>query len=864
MFTPGAQRSYLGLLAVLLGFAVLSHGGIPLTNWNVCLLMLGLLAAVYWLRTPNADLAPPLDPWLAWAAVLLPLYIAFQLVPLPVPLLRVLSPARAELLDALAHVAGPLGFAPISITPAVTSTYLLRIIGYTLVFLLIRELAWHARKQHSWTPVIPLLGIAAMEAALGLAQSASNDESIQGTYGNKNHFAGLLEMVLPIAVACGLALITGRRSRGNSSASRALTGGAVLLLAALIIVGLVASLSKMGYVAGLSGLLVMGVLALWTVLRGWRRWLAVTGLAAVFLFGLVFLPSDELMRAFGSLFSDEWATGEGRLPIFINALGLIRSYPLLGCGLGNFQTGFLKFQTAIIDKDFTFAHNDYLQLASELGLFGGVIVAVLMLAIFSKAVRAAIQSQDRIGRFLGLGCVGALTSIGVHSLADFNTYIPANALVLAWIAGIAASLRAQPSAGARERAILGPGFFRKFALALSAVLLIYAPARILFETSYRSDPHAERLFCQFGICDTDAVLQKLAVAHNGNVTELPAAELIAALRRDPASPVRWCDLGEALASRRQLDQARYCFSNALALGPYVPIVLTRASHFYFDQHDEKGALEQNARVLERTAAYDASIFAWYAEKKFPVALVLSHGLAGDRRASQAYLGYWMAQDNVDNVTTVWNWIASHSFADERRARDYVNFLFRHEQYENAAQSWARFLGDHRDGYLDSNWLYNGDFESEPQGLALDWRMEGLADDVEVVRDATVAHTGAHSLRIHFAGKTNVNYGQTFETAFVTPGAYRFEAFVRTEGITTDQGIGFHLYSETPRLDVKTEKLLGTSGWRKIEQVITLPAGARLLQVRIIREPSLKFDSLVSGTAWIDTVRLVRLDQHARP
>jgi putative inorganic carbon (hco3(-)) transporter len=859
MSTRLSRQLSLGFATVALLYSVLDLGGQDLIGWNISLFILAMGAIVYWLRAPAEDLAPAVDPWIGSLTLLLLLFIAFQLIPLPVFLLRILSPTRAGLVDNLAQVAPPSTFAPLSITPAVTSLYFLRVAGCTLAFVLLRELAWHARQHRSWAPAVPLIAIAAIEAIIGLAQSAGAAEagSVSGTYANKNHFAGLLEMVLPIAVACGLALITGRRSRSSSSTSRAFAGGAVLVLAAVIIVGLVASLSKMGYVAGLSGLLVMGALALGTLLRGWRRWLAVAGLAAVFVFGLIFLPSDDLMRAFGSLFADELTTGEGRLPIFISALGLIRSYALVGCGLGTFRTGFLKFQTTTIDEAFTYAHNDYLQLASELGLVGFLIVAALMLAIFSMAVRAAIRGEDRVGRFLGLGCVGALTAIGVHSLADFNTYIPANALVLAWIAGIAASLRAQPAP--QEHATPPRNFFRPLALTLSAVLLVYAPAWILFETSYRSDPRAERLFCRFGICDTDAVLDQLAAAHGGNRAALPTGELVAALGRDPAEPVRWCDLGEALARRRQLEQARHCFSNALALGPYVPTVLIRASDFYFDQHDEKLALEQNARVLEKTSTYDDSIFQWSRAKNIPVADVLSHGLGSDGRAAQAYLRYWIALDKVENATAVWNWSLARSLADEKLARDYANFLFGHEQYETAAQSWARFLGAHRAGYLDTNWLYNGDFESEPEGLAFDWRMEGLGDDVEVARDASVAHTGTHSLRIHFAGKTNVNFGNTFETSFVTPGTYRFEAFVRTEGITTDQGIGFQISSETPRLDIKTEKLVGTNGWKKIERVITVPSGAPLLQVRVIREASLKFDSLIAGTAWVDSVRLVKLN-----
>jgi hypothetical protein len=35
--------------------------------------------------------------------------------------------------------------------------------------------------------------------------------------------------------------------------------------------------------------------------------------------------------------------------------------------------------------------------------------------------------------------VGALLAIGLHSLVDFNLYIPANALAVAWLAGLAVS-----------------------------------------------------------------------------------------------------------------------------------------------------------------------------------------------------------------------------------------------------------------------------------------------------------------------------------------------------------------------------------------------------------------------------------------
>jgi hypothetical protein len=81
--------------------------------------------------------------------------------------------------------------------------------------------------------------------------------------------------------------------------------------------------------------------------------------------------------------------------------------------------------------------------------------------------------------------------------------------------------------------------------------------------------------------------------------------------------------------------------------------------------------------------------------------------------------------------------------------------------------------------------------------------------------------------------------------------------VRTERLTTDEGIGFRILDPTAasRLDVKTERVTGTSDWRKIDQVFEVRPQTRLIQIQVVRQPSLKFDNNISGTVWIDTVQL---------
>lgn len=850
-----SQWMPLGVLAIALGYAVLHGGGRSPVDWNVSMLLIGLVALVHWLRTNPAERAPSVGPWLGGALVLAPAYVASQLVPLPLFLLGILSPMRAQTVVSLGTVMPAPAFASLSVNGAVTFAHLLNIITYTISFLLVREIVWRFRQRRSWAAASPLIAIAAIEAGLGLWQAAGGAH-VQGTYRNKNHFAGLLEMVLPMTVAYAIALLTEKRFRGASRGLRALGGCAVLGIAGVILLGLGHSLSRMGFVAGLCGLFVTGALALATTFQGTKKWLSMASLTGCGLLAFFAIPTDPLVSRFGYLF-DDLATGGGRWPIWRDTLHLFSAYPLFGSGLGNYGTAFLKYQTTTVDLAFTFAHNDYLQLASELGALGFSIFIGLMLIVLMRAIRAGTQAGEWNTRALGLGCVGAIAAIAIHSLADFNMYIPANALLLAWISGIAASLA---TGSGRDLEVPSHAFFRKGRIVCTCLLVVYASASILAETAFRKNLQAKQLLCRFGICYTGAAVDSQKQQKAGAVPA-PITELLEVVRTNAIDPHRWCDLGKAMFRSGRVEQARTCFSNALALGPNIPPVLLMAANFYHDVGENKRALLQTSRVLEKTDGYDAVIFNWYREKKMPVAEILADGLPSAPRASQAYLRYLIRTRNFGDAAIAWTWLLAHTYADDRVANDYVNFLYGDRRYETAARSWALYLGDRRNGYLESNWLLNGGFESETSRAVFDWRMEDLTDDVKVTLDASVARTGSRSLRIRFGGQENVSYTHTSQTTVVTPGAYRFQAFVRAQDITTDQGIGFHIFDPeaSGRVDVRTEQVVGTNDWKTIDQTVRVPDETRLLVVQIVRPRSWKFDSHIGGTAWIDDMSLAKVE-----
>src|SRR5947208_8937430 len=121
-----AACAYLVALSLIFAYAVFASGGIMPSDWNRCLVALGLLALVYFRFTKKDDLAPPLQSRLMWPSVLLVAYVAFQLVPLPLWLLRAVSPARAALVQMLNPIMPWTSYAPISVFPSATLAHLLR------------------------------------------------------------------------------------------------------------------------------------------------------------------------------------------------------------------------------------------------------------------------------------------------------------------------------------------------------------------------------------------------------------------------------------------------------------------------------------------------------------------------------------------------------------------------------------------------------------------------------------------------------------------------------------------------------------------------------------------------------------------
>lgn len=424
-----------------LGAAAWARGGVDAWVWNwVAAGVMGLAlvgeaaGGASW--GPAAGLGARPTRRLEWWCLGLLGVAGLQMAPLPAGVVGVISPASREIWAA----AGRTGWMPVTVAPEETWREFLRL-GATLGMVVGGRRLAEMWGEKRWVAAAPVVMVAWLESVVGLTQfylarmAGGEAGSSVGTYVNRNHFAGLLEMAAPVAAGLAAGAYARGATRLRSSGRSGVAASWWLVVAGCLVVGVVVSLSRMGFLAMLGG---MGIGALsgfgrrgGGVRRRWRLGLG-AGVLAVTGLGFVYLPTDELIGRFAALAQTDDISQDTRAEIWRETGGLIRDYPVLGAGLGSYVTAFLKYKTTAPEHTVDYAHNDYLQVAAEMGVVGLGAAIGLAWFVLGRAWRGA-----HCWGWLQMGLVGALAAMALHSLVDFNLYMPANALALGWLGGVA-------------------------------------------------------------------------------------------------------------------------------------------------------------------------------------------------------------------------------------------------------------------------------------------------------------------------------------------------------------------------------------------------------------------------------------------
>jgi len=435
-----------GLMAASLAAAVLLSGGVVASQWKWSALGISLAAALAIFGIPQSERSRGGSRGLALLALLLG-WMLFQLLPLPTGLIEGLSPARWSAVAAARAASGDAHrWTALSVAPNLTFERLLFVVPAMAAFVTAREMSWWWRDR-VWIAVAPVIGIAWLESILGLMQFYFNRTNqvqgglASGTYVNHNHFAGLMEIGFPVAVMWMIARL---RNRTPDRTMMSAVGTAVLFaISTCLLMAVVVSLSRMAFIATLiaAGIISLVWLGSWVAgnpnshrLLRWSLWI-VPVVAPILI--LVFLSPRELFQRFADISATEDVTVEGRTEIWRETMQAASTYKWTGCGLGAYERGLYQFKNLAPLNRIDFAHNDYLQILTELGIPGTLLAAAFVIWFVSRMLSVILWRGSSNSWELAVGVLGATAALGVHSLADFNFYIPANAMAFAWLCGAA-------------------------------------------------------------------------------------------------------------------------------------------------------------------------------------------------------------------------------------------------------------------------------------------------------------------------------------------------------------------------------------------------------------------------------------------
>ncbi len=402
-------------ICALVAFAVLAHGAVE--AWSEAVLEIGaaallLLWAVIAIRGPRVEVR--------WNALFWPL-AGFGAIVLVQYLAR------------------------LTVYLYLTEIELLMLAAYLILFFLAVQAF---RTLEEWRGFVWfLLTLGFVVSVFGIIQHFTFDGKLYwvrelryggipfGPYVNRNHFAGLIELLAPP----GLAILVLRAVRRD-----------LLPLVALFTILPIGALFLAASRGGIAALLVqLGLLAIliWTR-RGGRKPL-VAGAAILLLAGVLiaWLGVGRALERFAKFQSLE-VSEERRLGMIKDSWRIFLDHPVVGTGLGTLIVVYPQYETFYDGKLVNHAHNDYVEALAETGVVGALCCAAFVVLLFRSALANMRASRNSLNFAIHLGALVACAGLLAHGLADFNLHIPSNALLFF----LQAALASTPAPAARESA----------------------------------------------------------------------------------------------------------------------------------------------------------------------------------------------------------------------------------------------------------------------------------------------------------------------------------------------------------------------------------------------------------------------------
>lgn len=445
-----AQIILTALLLVLILLAPLPLGANREWSWSLVALLTGISGLLWFvsgLRRPRdvVGLLPPMVPVLF---ALVAIWVVVQAVGWgPAAWHHPLWSMTSEVLD------DPLG-GSVSLAPEAGWTALMRLLSYSLVFLLAMQLGRQrlvARTAFGWLTlgglVYAVFGLAVYWGGYHpqwLFGDLALHNDLRGTFINRNHFATWQGLT----IVCAIAWFHQHMSREETKPYSVpkdreaqveefiLKAWKPMIALLLMVTALVLTHSRGGFVATLAGVTIL----LWLLDRnranrrksGRKMLSRVTVATALVVASIAFYLTSEVLL---DRINRTDITTEERLAVYANINRAVGDNPVLGFGYGTFADSFRLYDQNETAFHYDRAHNTWLENLFELGVPAAVM---LFSAIFALVITCwqGVKRRHRDWVYPAAG-VAASVLVGVHAIVDFSLQLPAVAMLYALIMGLA-------------------------------------------------------------------------------------------------------------------------------------------------------------------------------------------------------------------------------------------------------------------------------------------------------------------------------------------------------------------------------------------------------------------------------------------
>jgi len=377
-------------------------------------------------------------------------WLLLQCVPVPLSWLQLVSPVAAGL-----YAQTGVSHAPISLDASVTF-YQFQTAAYLLTFFCLALYLIDSRKKLKWLIYTILISalfqviygammiLTGVEYSFFISKAAlhSHIGSATGTFTNRDHLAGYLEMALALGVGYMLSMLSDKSRRPHNWSVRIRQWSELLLgpkarlrlLLILLCLGLVLTHSRGGNIGFFSSLGISGLLFLWLAQKKPRA--TVIFLTSLIVLDIVLIGSWVGLSTVMQRLQHTSMLTESRDDVYLATVPMIKDYVLTGVGAGNYFNAFPAYKMPLLPGYWNHTHNDYLEFMAELGLAGFSLLAGVVLCSLFMAIQILRNRRSPFVLALSFASLMGITAILIHSAVDFNLQIVANSSLFMLILAI--------------------------------------------------------------------------------------------------------------------------------------------------------------------------------------------------------------------------------------------------------------------------------------------------------------------------------------------------------------------------------------------------------------------------------------------